>query len=83
MQTVKRMVNNKLGGLFLQASNDSYVVQDEKIIQCYPADYIEYFSEEYLDSADFYSEDLRQRFKDWSHWKVEEKNPIVFIQKLK
>lgn len=83
MQTVKRMINSKLGGLLLQTSKDSYVIQDEKIIQCYPADYIEYFSDEYFESADFYSEDLRQRFKDWSHWKVEEKNPIIFIQKLK
>lgn len=83
MQTSKSLVNDRLGGLLLQSSKVGYTIQDERIIQCYPADYIGYFSEEYLDEAHFYSEDLRQRFKEWFHCENEEMNPVVFIQKLK
>lgn len=83
IRTAKKIVNRKMGNLLLQSSTNGYIIQNEKIIQCYPADYASYFKEEDFNDASFYSEDLRQRFKDWCNWKTEEMNPIIFIQNLK
>ncbi|MFR8835273.1 6-bladed beta-propeller [Bacteroides nordii] len=83
IRTAKKIVNKKMGNLLLQSSRNGYIIQDEKIIQCYSADYASYFKEEQFNDVSFYSEDLRQRFKNWCNWKTEEMNPIIFIQNLK
>lgn len=86
MQTTKNLQNSLLGNLSLQFLGEKFTIQDEKIIQCYDADYWHIFgSSEYVESKDthFYTEELRQKFLKLVQTDGSESNPIILIQKLK
>lgn len=86
MQTTKDLRNSLLGNLALQLNGEKFTIQDEKIIQCYDADYWHKFgSSEYIESKDthFYTEELRQKFLKLAQTDGSESNPIILIQKLK
>lgn len=86
MQTTKCLKNSKLGGLALQAQGEKFTIQNEKIIQCYDANYWNVFdTTEYLKSSDthFYSEELRQQFLKLAQTDGTESNPIILIQNLR
>lgn len=86
MQTTKSLHNSLLGNLPLQLNGEKFTIQDEKIIQCYDADYWHLFnSSKYIESSDtsFYTEELRQRFLKLAQNDGSESNPVILIQKLK
>lgn len=86
MQTTKDLRNSLLGNMPLQFNGEKFTIQDEKIIQCYDADFWHRFgTSEYFESKDthFYTEELRQKFLKLVQIDGSESNPIILIQKLK
>ncbi|WP_294617940.1 6-bladed beta-propeller [uncultured Bacteroides sp.] len=84
LYTAKHLINSMLGKLLLQHGNTSFTIQDNKIIQCYNADYWSMFQlGDVLETQSFYSESLKKRFVDLARSDMKETNPIIFIQELK
>ena len=84
LSTAKHVINNMLGGLLLQHGDTSFTIQDNKIIQCYNANYWSTFQlGEHLETQSFYSEKLKKRFIDLAKSDMDESNPIIFVQKFK
>lgn len=84
IQTTKDLSNAKMGDLLLQANGESFIIQNERIIQCYNADYWNYpGAMERVESSHFYTEELKQKFLKLTQTDESESNPIILIQKLK
>lgn len=75
-----------LVNLQIQSNDAGVIIQDERIIQCYNADYWNFPGTlEQLESNDthFYTEELRQKFLKLAKTDGSESNPIILIQKMK
>ena len=86
IHTTKHLQNVKLGNLQIQSNDAGVIIQDERIIQCYNADYWNFPGTlEQLESNDthFYTEELRQKFLKLAKTDGSESNPIILIQKMK
>ncbi len=86
MQTTKYLHNAKIGNLLLQPNHERFIIQDERIIQCIPADHWNLPGIlEQLESGDvhFYTEELKQKFLKLARADGSDLNPIILIQKLK
>lgn len=83
---VGKIVTNKfLGNLLLQPDGERFTLQDEKIIQCYPASFWSDAGRDYYANNEllFYSEKVRRKFIEISQMDESDVNPIVLIQNLK